>query len=162
MAERLSFYIPRGSPIHRLNPLTKIFLVFALILVSFTSPFYWTAMLLMVLVIFPLGFLGRVAGEYLRTSLRLIVPATAFIFIMQSLFLPGGKNLLWHFGFLSLYQEPIQAAFLTVSRIFVMISAFFLLLLTTHPSELMTDLTRPHWMEASVIDRSAATTRRTR
>lgn len=27
---------------------------------------------------------------------------------------------------------------------------------------LMTDLTRPHWMEASVIDRSAATTRRTR
>ena len=142
MPERLSFYIPGGSALHRLNPLTKLTLVFALILISFSSPFYWTATLLLGLVIFPLSFVGRVQREYLITALRLVVPATAFIFGMQSLFLPGGKTLVWHFWFLSLYLEPVQAALLTVSRIFVMISAFILFLLTTHPSELMTDLTR--------------------
>jgi energy-coupling factor transport system permease protein len=36
----------------------------------------------------------------------------------------------------------VAAAFLTVARIFTMVSSFILLLLTTHPSELMSDLTR--------------------
>jgi energy-coupling factor transport system permease protein len=142
MAERLSFYIARGSPLHRLNPLTKITIVFALILVSFSSPFFWTAPLLLVLVILPLSFIGRVQREYLLTALKLLVPATGFVFIMQSLFLPGGQTLLFQFWFLHLYLEPARAAFLTVARIFVMVSAFIVFLLSTHPSELMTDLTR--------------------
>ena len=142
MAERLSFYIARGSPLHRLNPLTKITIVFALLLVSFFSPFYWTAPLLLLLVILPLSFVGRVQREYLLTALKLLVPATGFVFIMQSLFLPGGRTLIFQIWILHLYLEPVRAAFLTVSRIFVMVSAFIVFLLTTHPSELMTDLTR--------------------
>lgn len=141
MAERLSFYIPRGSILHRLNPLTKITLVFALILIGYTSPFYWTATLLLFLAILPLSLVGRVMREYLLAAVTLLVPATAFVFVMQSFFLPGGKTLLWQFWFLSLYLEPASAAYLTVSRIFVMVSSFIVFLLTTHPSELMTDLT---------------------
>lgn len=64
------------------------------------------------------------------------------MFVMQSLFLPGGKTIIFKLGSFDVAKETIQAAFLTVSRIFVMISSFALVLLTTHPSELMTDLTR--------------------
>ena len=64
------------------------------------------------------------------------------MFVMQSLFLPDGETIIFSVGFLDVSLETMQRAFLTVSRIFVMISSFTLLLLTTHPSELMSDLTR--------------------
>lgn len=142
MAERLSFYVPRRSFLHRLNPLTKLALAFALILVAFISPYYWTAVVCAVLVIFPLAVIGGVYREYLGTVLRLVVPSVGFIFVMQSLFVPGGETVLLRFWVLRVTVESVQQAFLTAARIFNMISAFILLLLTTHPSELMTDLTQ--------------------
>ena len=63
-------------------------------------------------------------------------------FIMQSVFLPNGHTLLFQLWIFHVYQESVAAAFLTVARIFTMVSSFILLLLTTHPSELMSDLTR--------------------
>jgi energy-coupling factor transport system permease protein len=142
LSEQLSFYVRRGSFLHRLNPLTKLTLVFALILVSFLSPFYWTAPLMIVLVIVPLAVVARVQREYLGAALRLLVPTVGFIFVMQSFFLPGGERELFHIWFLHMTAESVRQAFLTAARIYSMISAFILLLLTTHPSELMTDLTR--------------------
>ena len=142
MHERLSFYILRESPLHRLNPLTKLGLAFAFILIAYVSPFYWTAVLIFLLGILPLLFVGRVQREYLSTALKLLGPVIGFIFIMQSFFLPGGETLLFQVWVVKVSLESVTAAFLTVSRIFVMISSFILFLLTTHPSELMTDLTQ--------------------
>jgi energy-coupling factor transport system permease protein len=141
MHERLSFYIPRESPIHRANPLTKLVLVFAFILISYLSPWYWTASLLILGDVL-LSFVGRVQREYLRTVARLLLPVVGFLFLMQSLFLPYGETEIFSFWFISLTVENIQIAFLNASRIFVMVSSFILLVLSTHPSELMTDLTR--------------------
>ncbi len=142
MPEKLSFYIQRSSAFHSLNPLTKLGLVFAFIVIAYTSPFYWTATVIFGLGVLPLAFVGRVQREFLLAALRLLVPVTGFIFIMQSLFLPGGERELFHFWVFRVTVESVAQAYLTVSRIFVMISAFILFLLTTHPSALMTDLTR--------------------
>ena len=90
-----------------------------------------------------MSFIGKVSREYFNAILRIILPATGFLFIMQALFQPlegqelfriwflasnNGKYVIWHSGM------PL--------RIFVMVSSFTLFLLTTHPSELMSDLTR--------------------
>lgn len=64
------------------------------------------------------------------------------MFVMQSLFLPDGETIIFSISIFDVSVETVRTAFLTVSRIFVMISSFTLLLLTTHPSELMSDLTR--------------------
>jgi len=140
--ERLSFYIPRDSRLHQLNPLSKLLLSFTLIILAFFTAWYWTAPLLILIAIIPLAFLGKVHLEYMRAALRLLAPVMGFLFVMQSLFYPGGKTVLVQFFFLHLTVESIQFAFLTATRIFVMVSAFILLLLTTHPSELMSDLVR--------------------
>jgi energy-coupling factor transport system permease protein len=142
MHERLSYYVKRDSALHRLNPLTKIILVLSIIFVSFVSPWYWTASILVFLAVIPLSFLGRVSKEYFITALRLIVPAAGFIFIMQALFQPVGETIIFKFWFLDITQESLWFAFRVAMRITVMISAFTLLLMTTHPSELMSDLTR--------------------
>ncbi len=142
MHERLSFYIPRSSTLHQLNPLTKVTLTFTLIILAFFSPWYWTAPLLAVGVILPLSALGQVLRPYLSAAARLVLPAVAFIFVMQSLFLPGGQTVLVRLWLLEVTVESLSAAFLTTTRIFAMVSAFILFLLTTHPSHLMSDLTR--------------------
>ncbi len=142
MHERLSFHIKRDSALHRLNPLTKLTLVLALILLSFFSPWYWTPHLLVLLAITPLSFIGKVSTEYFKAASRLILPAASFLFFMQAFFQPVGKEIIFEFYFLNVTQESLMFAFSNAMRVFVMVSAFTLFLLTTHPSELMSDLTR--------------------
>ncbi|GAB4483558.1 MAG: energy-coupling factor transporter transmembrane component T [Anaerolineales bacterium] len=142
MHERLSFYVKRESALHQLNPLTKLTLIFGLILPAFLVPYYWTPHLLLVLVVFPLAFLGKVQREYFNASARLILPVCGFLFVMQALFIPGGEKVLAKVWFLTLTQESLLFAFANAIRIMVMVSSFTLFMLTTHPSELMSDLTQ--------------------
>ena len=141
MQERLSFYIHRESRLHQANPLTKLVFVFTAILVSYFSPWYWTAASLILLNIL-LSYTGNVQREYLGVVRRLLLPVVGFLFVMQSLFLPRGEQVLLEFWFIHLSMENLQAAFLNATRVFVMISSFILLILSTHPSELMSDMTR--------------------
>jgi energy-coupling factor transport system permease protein len=141
MSERLSFFVKRESVLHRLNPLTKLSIVFAFIFLTFLSPFRWSAPALAIPVIL-LSFIGGVQRQFLNVALKLILPAITFMFIMQSIFLPGGETVLFAVWIFDVTLETVEKAFITVSRLFVMISSFAILLLTTHPSELMSDLTR--------------------
>jgi energy-coupling factor transport system permease protein len=142
MHERLSFHIKRDSFLHRLNPLTKLVLTLALILIAFTFPNYWTPHILVLAAIIPLSVLGKVFREFSITALRLIIPAAGFLFLMQAFFQPVGENIIFKFYFLDVTQESLMFAFRNAMRIIVMVSAFTIFLLTTHPSELMSDLTR--------------------
>jgi energy-coupling factor transport system permease protein len=142
MHERLSFYVHRDSPLHRLNPLTKLTLSLGLILIAFISPWYWTPQLIIPIVILPLIFLARVPREYSNAALRIILPSAGFLFTMQALFQPGGDTVLTKIWVLTITQEAVMTAFTNATRIFVMVSSFTLFLLTTHPNELMSDLTR--------------------
>ena len=142
MHERLSFYTKRNSVIHRLNPLTKLSLVFGLLLISFLAPFYWSPSLVILLGIIPLSFTAKVAREYVNTAFRLILPAVGFLFIMQTLFQPLEGKELFHIWFLHPTQTSMMFAFTNATRIVVMVSSFTIFILTTHPSELMTDLTQ--------------------
>jgi len=141
MHERLSFYLKRQSVIHQLNPLTKFILALGIVLTSFFSPWYWTSLFFLVIVIL-LSFAGGVGKEFLSTALRLILPAASFIFFMQALFQPVGEIVIFKYGFLDVTRESVSYAFYFSSRIALMISAFTFFLMTTHPSELMSDLTR--------------------
>jgi len=141
MAGRLSFYVLRESPLHRLNPLTKLTLVLGLVLISFASPWYWTPQFLVLFGIIPLIFLGKVQREYFGAMLRLILPASGILFLMQVFFLPGEQEIfrIWIF---TITQESLTDSVTNATRIFLMVSSFTLFLLTTHPSELMSDLSR--------------------
>jgi energy-coupling factor transport system permease protein len=59
---------------------------------------------------------------------------------MQSLFYPGGKTVLVSLWIVSVKLEGVQFAYLTASRIMTMVGSFLILLLSTHPSTLMTAL----------------------
>lgn len=142
MHERLSFYVKRDSALHHLNPLTKLTLVLALVLISFISPWYWTSHLLFLFVLIPLSVVGKVSREFFRTFLNLILPAALFLFLMQAFFQPIEGQVIFEIWFLDITVESLLFAFRNAMRISVMVSSFVLFLLTTHPSELMSDLSR--------------------
>ncbi len=141
MRERLSFYVKRESFLHNLNPLTKLVLALGLTLIGFLSPWYWTPLAIIFFIIAPLSFVGKVQRDFLNAAFRLILPATGFLFIMQALFQPVGKTELFSIWFLHVTRESLAYAFENATRIFAMVSSFTIFLLTTHPSELMSDLT---------------------
>ncbi len=142
MHERLSFFVKRDSPIHRLNPMTKVVMALSLVLIAFLSPWYWTPLALFLIAIIPLSLVGNVAREYGSFMLKVILPTVLILFIMQAFFLPGESRILFEVWGLEVTDLSLQLAFRNVMRIVVMISSFTMLLLTTHPSELMSDLTQ--------------------
>ena len=142
MTTDLTFYIERDSRLHNLNPLTKLVMVFSLIILAFLGPGFWLPTVLIVGVILPLSFMGKIQKEYLKTTRQLLLPVVGFLFVMQSFFHPDEARIIFEIWFLDVSVGSIRFAYLTASRIFVMVSSFILLLLSTHPSVLMNDLTR--------------------
>lgn len=142
MSERLSFYVKRDSPIHRLNPLTKVVLALSLVLIAFSSPWYWTPQTIFGLVIVPLSVLAKVGRQYWNFFLRIILPTVFFLFAIQALFLPGESRIVFEIFGWEVTELSMQLSFRNATRIAVMVSSFTILLLTTHPSQLMSDLTR--------------------
>src|SRR5512143_676529 len=126
MHERLSFYAKRDSALHRLNPLTKLTLVLSLILISFLSPWYWTPEILFALVVIPLSFVGKVNREFFRAFWRIILPAAAFLFLMQAFFQPIGEQVIFQIWFLDITKESLLFALRNAMRIIVMVSSFTL------------------------------------
>jgi energy-coupling factor transport system permease protein len=142
MSNRLGFYIERDSAIHRLNPLTKLVLVLVLIGIDYLGPFIWLPSLIFGLIIFPLSIAGRVWREFLGITVKLFLPAAGFMFIMQAIFLPVGTTTIFSFWIFDVTLESLQTAYLNASRLLTLVTAFLLLLLTTHPGALMSDLAR--------------------
>lgn len=142
MHERLSFFIKRDSILHRLNPMTKVVLALSLVLISFLSPWYWTPQAVFILAIIPLSFIAKVSRQFWNFFLKVILPTVAFLFFMQAVFLPGESKVVFAFIGLEVTELSIQLALRNATRIATMVSSFTILLLTTHPSQLMSDLTR--------------------
>jgi len=111
-------------------------------LISFIFPFFWTPHILILVAIIPLIFVGKVKREYLNATIRIILPATMFLFVMQALFQPLGDRELFRIWFLHPTLESTLFAFRNAARVFAIASSFTIFLLTTHPRELMSDLTR--------------------
>ena len=118
MNDRLSFYRKKNSPIHTLNPFTKLTLTLTLIVIGILGGGYWTASLMVCLMIVPLTIISKLFGDYLKIVFRLILPTAGFMFVMQSVFIPGGVTELFRIGPFSIEVETVQRSYLIASRIF--------------------------------------------
>lgn len=135
-----TFYVERASLLHRLNPLTKLMGALALLLLAFLSPWYWLPTALLLAIVVPMSFAGRVAGPFLRAIGRIFGVVGLLLIALQTLFYPYGQTILFDIWFIEATLEGLQRGYLLATRLGVLVSAFTLMLLTTHPSMLMRDL----------------------
>ncbi len=137
-----SFYLPRASGLHALHPLTKLSLVAAIVWVGFLAPTPLIPLALLMLLVLPLAWWGRVAGQVLKVALLILLPLTVSLVLVQGLFYPGATRVLLALGPVSFKLEGLLFALGTASRILLLAGAGLLLLFTTHPADLALALTQ--------------------
>lgn len=130
----LGQYFPGSSPIHRLDPRTKLVLLIAYIVALFMAG-NWISYG----VVFSFLALSiAVSGIPVKSILHGLKPLV-FILIFTgvlNLFFTTGQTLLIEFWVFRIYQEGIVRAFFMMSRILMLICGTFLLTYTTSPISL--------------------------
>lgn len=136
-----TLYVERVSPVHRLNPVTKLVALLCLLVVVFAIAQWWVGVGVLLLVIVPAAVASGSGGVLAGFALRLLLPVLAMLVLVQGLTYPGGQTVLWEWGPLALTTEGLLFAATIGARLACLVCASVLLVLTTHPGELMSALT---------------------
>src|SRR5262245_35635266 len=135
-----STYIPGTSLLHRLHPLTKITAAALVILAIYLLP-WLIAPLLIFVALLALAAASGAASPFLRTVLRVLLPITISLFVIQGLLFPPPNAAPLPLGPITLRREGLEFAFLTSTRLLAFTGTLLLLLETTHPADLVFALT---------------------
>jgi energy-coupling factor transport system permease protein len=99
------------------------------------------ALLTAVAVVVP-ALIGRILGRLLRTALLLSLPIAISVLVVNLLFFPAGREVLFQLGPIRATAEGLEFALETLARLGAISGAITLFYLTTPPSELVFDLER--------------------
>lgn len=137
-----TLYVDRESGVHRLNPVTKLVTLLAIIVIVFAVPQWWVPAGIVLLVIVPLAIAARVGGRLLKLFLILLLPLLVVLVIVQGFFYPGATTVVWEAGPARLSVEGLLFALTTGSRLSALVLGSLVFVLTTHPARLMGGLTQ--------------------
>ena len=132
----LGQYFPGDTIIHRLDPRTKIILVFLYIVALFQAKSFVSYGLLLLFLLRAVH-LSRVGAKALLRGMKPVVVILVFTGLLNLLYGTTG-TVLFHWGFLTITTGGVKTAFFMIVRILMLISGTFLLTYTTSPI-LLTD-----------------------
>lgn len=124
-------YFPGESPIHRLDPRTKILITFAYSVLIF-FPREWEGFTAMALFTAAGLVISRVPLSFIFRGMRPILIFFA-ITATLNLFLTPGETVLWQWGRLTITHEGLVLSVQAIVRLLLLITTASLLTLTTSP-----------------------------
>ncbi len=128
----LGQYFPGNSPVHRLDPRTKLVLLVVYIVALFLAT-SWISYGLMFLVLVAIVKISQIPPRSIVRGMKPLVMILVFTGVLNLFFTAGEGEPLVHFGVITIYSEGIVRAFFMVVRILMLISGTFLLTYTTSP-----------------------------
>jgi energy-coupling factor transport system permease protein len=136
MMEKMIFgrYVPADSIIHKLDPRSKLLIIFLFVCVIFLANNILTYALIGVYTFSMLG-MSRIPFRFLYGGLKPIIWLVLFTLVLQLFFTTGGK-LLVELGPLKIYEEGVRQGIFISMRFFFLILMTSLLTLTTTPIEI--------------------------
>ncbi|MBA9050387.1 MULTISPECIES: energy-coupling factor transporter transmembrane component T family protein [Streptomyces] len=144
------------SGIHGLNPLTKLVFAVTVTVCAFAVVDYRWPLLLFAALLLPAAIGARVLRRFLLLLATFWVPVAVVLFVIQGFFLPGAHDVIARLGPLELKSEGVSFALQTALHILVLMSGFFLLLLTTHAGAFMSALSERNVSPSLIYIVSAA------
>lgn len=130
----LGQYVPRNSPIHRLDPRTKIVLWVVLVTLLFLVRSF-TGYLLFALFMGWVVRMSEIPVGYTLRGLRPALPFIAALFVIQILFsgslYPESAHVLFHWRFIRVTGEALHTYSLTMVRVVLLFWSVTILTLTT-------------------------------
>lgn len=136
MMEKMIFgrYIPADSIVHRMDPRSKLLIIFLFVLIIFLANNWITYVLVGIYTFFMLG-LSKIPARFLYAGLKPVIWLVLFTLVLQIFFTKQG-NLVYEFGPLKIYDEGIRQGIFISMRFFFLILMTSLLTLTTTPIEI--------------------------
>lgn len=133
-------YIPGESFIHKLDPRTKIlisflFIISLFIIDRFVGYIFIVAFLVLVV------YIAKISPRYLYKGLKPVFLLIALTAILNIFMLKEGR-LIFHIGFIKIYESGIRTAFFMAIRLILLIMGTSVLTLTTSPIELTDGIER--------------------
>jgi len=133
-------YAAGTSLLHRLHPLTKLVAAVLCIAAIYLLPWLLAPLALFGSLV-ALAILSGVADRFLRSALRVLLPITISLFLIQGILFPPPGSTPISLGPINLPLEGLAFAFLISTRLFAFTGTLLLLLQTTHPADLVFALT---------------------
>jgi energy-coupling factor transport system permease protein len=136
MMEKMIFgrYVPAESLIHRMDPRSKLILVFMFVCIVFIANNGITYALIAVYTLFMLS-LSRIPFRFLYAGLKPVLWLVVFTLLMH-LFLTKEGQIVFELGPFKIYEEGIKQGIYISMRFFFLILMTSLLTLTTTPIEI--------------------------
>jgi energy-coupling factor transport system permease protein len=136
MMEKMIFgrYVPADSLIHRLDPRSKLLVIFLFVCIIFFANNAVTYALIGIYTFLMLG-LSRIPFRFLYAGLKPVIWLVLLTLLLQVFFTKEG-SLLYELGPIKIYEEGIRQGIFISLRFFFLILMTSLLTLTTTPIEI--------------------------
>ncbi|WP_020613001.1 energy-coupling factor transporter transmembrane component T family protein [Sediminispirochaeta bajacaliforniensis] len=143
MAEKSIFYERKATPVHKLNPITKLYGLLWLLLLSFIcSSIYTTLVVLAVIIVF--SALAHSFRQTFRLVAAIIIPIFLFLSVIHGFLNPKNETILYSFSVLGitakLGKEGLMVTYKLVSKLCLILPSVFLFVKTTSQERLMPNL----------------------
>lgn len=135
-----TIYIPSGSGLHKLHPLTKLALSGLCFACAAALPSLPWLLGLFIAILLPLAVWGRITGAFLKACLLVVGPFLLSLAIIQGFF-HGGDTVLFQLGRFTYTLEGLMAGLLFAARLLVALGGTLLLMQSTDQAQLMQALT---------------------
>jgi energy-coupling factor transport system permease protein len=136
MMEKMIFgrYVPANSTIHKMDPRSKLVIIFLFVCIIFLANNLVTYALIGIYTFYMLG-ISRIPARFLYGGLKPAIWLVLFTLILQVFFTKQGA-LLVKFGPIEIYDEGVRQGIFISLRFFFLILMTSLLTLTTSPIEI--------------------------
>ncbi|MBY0095437.1 energy-coupling factor transporter transmembrane component T family protein [Mesobacillus maritimus] len=133
-------YVPADSILHRMDPRSKLIIVFLFVCVIFLANNIWTYGIL-VLYTFLMASFSKIQARFLIGGLKPVLWLVLFTFFLH-LFLTKEGAIILDLGWFKVYEEGLRQGIFISLRFFLLILITSLLTLTTTPIEITDGLER--------------------
>lgn len=127
-------YVPADSLVHRMDPRSKLIIIFLFVCIIFLANNFTTYVLIGIYTFLMLG-LSRIPVRFLYAGLKPVLWLVLFTLLLQVFFTKEG-SLLYELGPIKIYEEGVRQGIFISMRFFFLILMTSLLTLTTTPIEI--------------------------
>src|SRR5918994_1766831 len=129
-------YRPGDSPIHLLNPVTKLAVVVGLMVIVFLLPNPWGPALIAVTLLGVAAVAGF-SGRVVTLAAVITGPLLIAVVLVQGLFYTGNETPLIALGPVTFWEEGVTYGLLVFFRVLVVVCAVLIMVFSTHPKKMM-------------------------
>src|ERR671912_1287014 len=129
-------YIPGDSPVHNLNPVTKLAVAAGLAVIVFLLPNLWGPAFLAV-VLFGVAAVAGFLGSVAKLAAVVTGPLLVAVVLVQGIFYPGNETPLLEVGPVTFWEEGVSYGLLVFFRVLVVVCAVLIMVFSTYPKAMM-------------------------